>query len=389
MTLRFRVSGQGKRMFGDGFALWVTQDGYHKDGALHGYADTFTGFGIIFDTFVNTEPGHVHKDIALVTNDGTQSRAAPNGAAVDPQGAGCDANFRFHEGRDDFNPSKARSAARIHFDSRQRAVTVEVDAKNTGEWVKCIDRASVDLPQDWHKTAHIGMTATTGQLADNHDVISLGVIEGNGVTQDHAETEDAPAMISTGEPRLDTAAQTAAAREAAKVKKELLDLHHELEHSLDKVTDGLKHTIKKLTEAEKKVEERVDQLEARLRGSLADEVQKHVGQSVERHVDQKLGDSVRSSVDSAVRAAQRGADASGSAVRDIKVRMQSQIDELRDIAAGSSKPWSAGTWVVVVLVAALVVGVVVMLYMAAMSGGRRRGGSLIPGLGTRSKDHFL
>ena len=43
ITLRFRVSGQGKRLFGDGFALWVTQHRYHADGPIHGFVDKFTG----------------------------------------------------------------------------------------------------------------------------------------------------------------------------------------------------------------------------------------------------------------------------------------------------------------------------------------------------------
>jgi hypothetical protein len=42
-TLRFRVSGQGKRLFGDGFALWFTQNRFHTDGALHGFSPKFTG----------------------------------------------------------------------------------------------------------------------------------------------------------------------------------------------------------------------------------------------------------------------------------------------------------------------------------------------------------
>jgi hypothetical protein len=29
------------------------------------------------------------------------------------------------------------------------------------------------LPKNWLKTAYVGVTASTGQLADNHDVISL------------------------------------------------------------------------------------------------------------------------------------------------------------------------------------------------------------------------
>lgn len=31
----------------------------------------------------------------------------------------------------------------------------------------------LELPEGWLEHAHIGVTATTGQLADNHDVISL------------------------------------------------------------------------------------------------------------------------------------------------------------------------------------------------------------------------
>ena len=49
-TFRFRISGQGKRLFGDGLALWYTNKETHQDGDLHGFTNTFTGFGIIFDT---------------------------------------------------------------------------------------------------------------------------------------------------------------------------------------------------------------------------------------------------------------------------------------------------------------------------------------------------
>jgi hypothetical protein len=31
----------------------------------------------------------------------------------------------------------------------------------------------LNLPEGWLSKAHIGLTASTGQLADNHDVISL------------------------------------------------------------------------------------------------------------------------------------------------------------------------------------------------------------------------
>lgn len=43
LTLQFRVSGQGKRLFGDGFAVWFTTDPYHRDGPVHGFQDKFLG----------------------------------------------------------------------------------------------------------------------------------------------------------------------------------------------------------------------------------------------------------------------------------------------------------------------------------------------------------
>ena len=46
--------------------------------------------------------------------------------------------------------------------------------KGTGEYTDCavLDNP-VGLSKDWLKKAHIGITATTGALADNHDIISL------------------------------------------------------------------------------------------------------------------------------------------------------------------------------------------------------------------------
>lgn len=55
-----------------------------------------------------------------------------------------------------------------------RQVTVAIDARNAGTFVDC---ATAQLPaslgDEWAKTAHLGVSASTGQLADNHDVLSL------------------------------------------------------------------------------------------------------------------------------------------------------------------------------------------------------------------------
>lgn len=48
-----------------------------------------------------------------------------------------------------------------------------MDAANTGEWESCVAVQDTGLPDYWANRAYIGVTATTGALADNHDVISL------------------------------------------------------------------------------------------------------------------------------------------------------------------------------------------------------------------------
>lgn len=39
--------------------------------------------------------------------------------------------------------------------------------------MSCVTIPDIGLPNNWARSAHLGLTATTGQLADNHDIISL------------------------------------------------------------------------------------------------------------------------------------------------------------------------------------------------------------------------
>jgi hypothetical protein len=52
-----------------------------------------------------------------------------------------------------------------------QTLTVLVDAKNRNEWETCFVAPDVDLPAGYY----FGVSAATGDLADNHDVISLQV----------------------------------------------------------------------------------------------------------------------------------------------------------------------------------------------------------------------
>ena len=72
-VLKFRISGKGKDLFGDGMAVWLVQQGYYIEGDLHGFQDDFIGIGILFDTFRNTEHPEAHRDVTILINDGEKT----------------------------------------------------------------------------------------------------------------------------------------------------------------------------------------------------------------------------------------------------------------------------------------------------------------------------
>lgn len=57
VVIQFQVHGQGKHLFGDGFAFWYTKE-KGQVGPVFGSKDYFTGLGIFFDTYSNHNGEH-------------------------------------------------------------------------------------------------------------------------------------------------------------------------------------------------------------------------------------------------------------------------------------------------------------------------------------------
>ena len=57
VVIQFQVHGQGKHLFGDGFAFWYTKE-KGQTGPVFGSKDYFTGLGIFFDTYSNHNGDH-------------------------------------------------------------------------------------------------------------------------------------------------------------------------------------------------------------------------------------------------------------------------------------------------------------------------------------------
>jgi mannose-binding lectin 2 len=259
--LKFRISGQGTNFYGDGIAMWITSNTAWKEGEFHGAQEQFKGVAIIMDTFKNLEYAFAHRDVTILVNDGTKTYEQMTDDVV-----GCDIDVRYHNGRADFSVTDASRLS--FFIDESSLMTVQVDARNTGNWVDCVQ---VQLPfeRGWLEKSHIGLTASTGSLADNHDVLGLASFDdarelaearlvrdnlpgGVGAELDQPVATDNMSddqRISSLEDRFNAGLQRFAQ----------FDLH--LEHELAAVSEHVEHMLKQIEAKESKAEERLEEIE--------------------------------------------------------------------------------------------------------------------------------
>lgn len=137
---------------------------------------------------------------------------------------------------------------------------VWIDAKNSNEWESCVTIPRLNLPAGWLSKSYIGVTATTGQLADNHDIIYLKTSSDANLI-DQVE-EEAKIHFALDED-LSTPDKF---NRLVDVTNKLIDAHetldHHVEHQLASVVDHIKNLISKLEKREDKSETRLTNLEA-------------------------------------------------------------------------------------------------------------------------------
>ena len=260
------------------------------------------GFGVVIDTFKNTESLAYHRDISIVYNDGERTAEV-----MMEKKEGCDANVRYHEDRGDFSVlSSARAKVVLEGGT---FVKVLMDVGNTGSFTEC---ATMELPlnnPDAAKSWHIGITSSTGQLADNHDVLGLQTFSDAAAHDQHLDlTESLPAFG-----RGQGVSEERFARLEDKVS-ELIEkmeyLQHHMEHELAAVEDHNKVTISKLQAQEAISEGRIDELERNIKHSVSADVHGRISdmtntmdsQLVSRitTVETMLKEKIESSMDGAI-----------------------------------------------------------------------------------------
>ncbi|KAL1492089.1 hypothetical protein ABEB36_012582 [Hypothenemus hampei] len=158
LQIQFKVHGKGKDLFGDGLAIWYVRDRL-VDGPVFGSKDYFHGLAILLDTYSNHNGPHNHQHpyISAMVNNGTMHYDHDRDGSH-TQLAGCEVKFR------NLNHD-THLAIRYEND----VLTVSADVENRKAWKECFKVEGVYLPTGYF----IGASATTGDLSDNHDIISV------------------------------------------------------------------------------------------------------------------------------------------------------------------------------------------------------------------------
>ncbi|XP_078095410.1 lectin, mannose-binding 2-like a isoform X2 [Mustelus asterias] len=163
MQVHFKVHGQGKKnLNGDGFAMWYTKERM-QPGTVFGSKDLFSGLGIFMDTYPNEEKQQerIFPYISAMVNNGSLSYDHSRDGRPTAIG-GCTALVR-NLNHDTF--------VVIRYLKRRLTVMINIEGKN--EWKDCIDIPGVKLPLGYY----FGVSSATGDLTDNHDIISVKVYQ--------------------------------------------------------------------------------------------------------------------------------------------------------------------------------------------------------------------
>ncbi|XP_067656967.1 vesicular integral-membrane protein VIP36-like [Haliotis asinina] len=174
LHIQFKIHGSGKNLFGDGLAIWYTRERMQM-GSIFGSKDNFIGLAIFLDTYSNHNGPHNHQHpyISAMVNNGSLSYDHDTDG-THTQISGCEAQFR----NKDYDTFLA-----IRYENNELKVSTDIANKNS--WAECFLVKGIRLPVGYY----FGVTAATGDLADNHDIISMKLYDLDKETDSEKKTE--------------------------------------------------------------------------------------------------------------------------------------------------------------------------------------------------------
>lgn len=168
----FRIHGVSA-VGADGLAFWYTRSP-GRLGTLFGHEELYDGLGVVIDTYDNENTG-VHPYIFAMHNDGQHSFTSINhdhskdhinsdtdGSQVFGELNGCSAHIR-----------NTREPVLMNVRYQDKRLTVTYKLESAKEWSSCFEVPKITLPKGYH----FGFSAATGDLADDHDIMSITVTD--------------------------------------------------------------------------------------------------------------------------------------------------------------------------------------------------------------------
>ncbi|XP_068559420.1 lectin, mannose-binding 2-like b isoform X2 [Cebidichthys violaceus] len=159
LQVHFKIHGQGKKnLNGDGMAIWLTKDRM-QNGPVFGNMNQFTGLGIFVDTYPNAEKNldRLFPYVSVMLGNGTLSYDHDHDGRTAELG-GCAAMTR---------NAVYDTLLLVRYSKNRLTLMVDVDGKQ--EWKDCADVTGLRLPSGYF----FGASSATGDLSDNHDLISM------------------------------------------------------------------------------------------------------------------------------------------------------------------------------------------------------------------------
>ncbi|ODV95460.1 hypothetical protein PACTADRAFT_50179 [Pachysolen tannophilus NRRL Y-2460] len=168
LELEFSMNGKAVRngLYGDGLALWLTENPLNLDGEVFGASNFFKGLGLFIDSYRNSNDKSTRSRafpyVSLQVNDGKIFYNRDNDGA-DTELAGCSVDGLY-------NARGGLSKLRLIYIRETGYLSVDFDIRNTGSWKNCFTiHDSIILPEN----PYIGLSAQTGELSHNVDIFNI------------------------------------------------------------------------------------------------------------------------------------------------------------------------------------------------------------------------
>lgn len=158
VDIALKIGGQG-RVGADGLGIWYTSQ-LGALGPVFGANDFWTGMGLFLDSFDNDGQKN-NPQVSLMLNDGTRSYDHHTDGSQQILSS-CQRDFR-----------NKPYPVRIRIEYIKNVLTVHVDdgMQPTPRYELCMRAENIFLPRN----GYFGVSAATGGLADDHDVLDFSV----------------------------------------------------------------------------------------------------------------------------------------------------------------------------------------------------------------------